>query len=71
MTLDARGTGMTLIGSARALAAAINVGDFVSVGLYRDCDAANTSDCLFGSTLALHSMGLGGKKLWRALCDRN
>ena len=56
MTLDAKGTKMTLTGPACCLPREVNDRDFVSVGLRRGYNAGNTSAWLFGSTLALHSV---------------
>src|ERR1700722_827253 len=36
------------------------------VRLPRSCDAGNTSTCLFGSTLALHSIEFWVVRFWRA-----
>src|SRR5580765_1394623 len=62
MTLDASGTGMTLTRRGRCQSPhEVNDWDFVSVGSHRGCDTGNTGACLFGSTLALHSI-----ELWAA-----
>jgi hypothetical protein len=60
MTLDARGTGMTLAGHA-LLARDVSDRYFVSVDFHRGCNSGNISTCLFGSTLALHSIGFSGR----------
>jgi hypothetical protein len=62
MTLDARGTGVTLTPDMWQLPREVNDPDFASVGLYRGSDAVNTSACLFGSTLALHSTKMPASK---------
>src|SRR5882724_4100521 len=74
MTLDAKGTGMTLrlgICSACQSPREPNDRDFVRVGLHRGCDAVNTNACVFGSTLALHQSNSRRRELRRALCNRN
>jgi hypothetical protein len=56
MTLDARGKGMTPVARHVLVRNELKDQDFGSVRLHRGCDAGNTGACLFGSTLALHSI---------------
>jgi hypothetical protein len=56
MTLDASGKGMTRAVDMCQSPREVSDRDFVSVRLHRGCNAGNASACLFGSTLALHSI---------------
>ena len=56
MTLDARGKGMTPAAGMCSSPREVNGRDFARVRLHGGCNAGNASACLFGSTLALHSI---------------
>ena len=59
MTLDARGTEMTLTGLEYVVRHGRVVTGIAECWLHRGCEARNTSvGWLFGSTLAIHSIEL-------------
>ena len=67
MTLDASGKGMTRAAGTCSSPREVSDRDFVSVRLFRGCNAGNASACLFGSRLALDSIECWAARIVLAL----